>query len=277
MDKEIEDVTADISVYKACLQRLEQESYNILGEIDFQKEKQKIEEEEEELKAAIEEAEKKYAEVASEMKGLETEYIEFEQSKERYWQEFNSSQFQLTSQQEERDAVSAKIEVSQVHLDLLKRTNVLNDAFHISHDGEIGTINNFHLGCLPDVKVEWDEINAAWGQAALLLHTMAQFGRGQWFWRTQFDDAMKTFLTCLREFAEFAMSLDKENNVPPHKSLKLPYKIDGDKVRGHTVVRCGNTEENWTRALKYMLCDLKWVLHWFVNSTSFCAVVDIKE
>ncbi|GJN18067.1 hypothetical protein PR202_gb05186 [Eleusine coracana subsp. coracana] len=268
MDKEIEDVTADINVYKACLQRLEQESYNILSEIDFQKEKQKIEEEEE-LKAAVEEAEKKYAEVASEMKSLETEYIEFEQLKERYWQEFNSSQFQLTSQQEERDAVSAKIEVSQVHLDLLKRTNVLNDAFHISHDGEIGTINNFHLGCLPDVKVEWDEINAAWGQAALLLHTMAQFGRGQWFWRTQFDDAMKTFLTCLREFAEFAMSLDKENNVPPHKSLKLPYKIDGDKVRGHTVVRCGNTEENWTRALKYMLCDLKWVLHWFVNSTSF--------
>jgi len=25
------------------------------------------------------------------------------------------------------------------------------------------------------VQVEWDEINAAWGQAALLLHTMAQY------------------------------------------------------------------------------------------------------
>jgi beclin 1 len=77
--------------------------------------------------------------------------------------------------QEERDAVFARIEVSQVHLELLKRTNVLNDAFYISHDGVIGTINNFRLGRLSNVEVEWDEINAAWGQAALLLHTMAQY------------------------------------------------------------------------------------------------------
>ena len=55
--------------------------------------------------------------------------------------------------QEERDAVLAKIEVSQVHLELLKRTNVLNDAFYISHDGVIGTINNFRLGRLPNVQV----------------------------------------------------------------------------------------------------------------------------
>ena len=55
--------------------------------------------------------------------------------------------------QEERDAVFAKIEVSQVHLELLKRTNVLNDAFYISHDGVIGTINNFRLGRLSNVEV----------------------------------------------------------------------------------------------------------------------------
>lgn len=27
------------------------------------------------------------------------------------------------------------------------------------------------------LQVEWDEINAAWGQACLLLHTMAQYCR----------------------------------------------------------------------------------------------------
>lgn len=56
-------------------------------------------------------------------------------------------------QQEERDAVLAKIEVSQAHLELLKRTNVLNDAFLIWHDGEFGTINNFRLGRLPKIPV----------------------------------------------------------------------------------------------------------------------------
>lgn len=42
MDKEIEDVNADIKAYEACLQRLEQEPCNILSETDFQKEKQKV-------------------------------------------------------------------------------------------------------------------------------------------------------------------------------------------------------------------------------------------
>lgn len=56
--------------------------------------------------------------------------------------------------QEERDAILAKIEVSQAHLDLLKRTNVLNDAFPIGHDGEFGTINNFRLGRLPKIPVK---------------------------------------------------------------------------------------------------------------------------
>lgn len=47
----------------------------------------------------------------------------------------------------------AKIEVSHEHLELLKRTNVLNDAFPIWHDGEFGTINNFRLGRLPKIPV----------------------------------------------------------------------------------------------------------------------------
>ncbi|KAL6840431.1 hypothetical protein ACP4OV_030241 [Aristida adscensionis] len=297
MDKEIEDINADIKAYETCLQSLEQESYNTLSETDFQKEKQKIEEEEKKLIAAIEEAEKLYAEVSSEMKDLEIKSKQFEELEERYWQEFNSFQFQLTSHQEERDAVFAKIEVSHVHLELLKRTNVLNDAFYISHDGVIGTINNFRLGRLSNVEVEWDEINAAWGQAALLLHTMAQyrikihpmgsyprvtdlsnntyelFGPVNLFWSTRFDKAMTWFLTCLQDFAEFAISLDKENNVPPEKSLKLPYKIDGDKVGSHTIVLSFNKNENWTKALKYMLCNLKWVLYWFIGNTSFAPPV----
>ncbi|KAF0916870.1 hypothetical protein E2562_014609 [Oryza meyeriana var. granulata] len=153
MDKEIEDVNTDIKAYEACLQRLEQESYNILSDAGFQKENQKIEEEEKKVKAAIEEAEKQYSEISSEMKDLDIKSKEFEELEERYWHEFNSFQFQLTSHQEERDAVLAKIEVSQVHLELLKRTNVLNDAFYISHDGVIGTINNFRLGRLPNVQI----------------------------------------------------------------------------------------------------------------------------
>lgn len=41
------------------------------------------------------------------------------------------------------------------------------------HSGQFGTINNFRLGRLPSVPVEWNEINAAWGQTVLLLHALA--------------------------------------------------------------------------------------------------------
>ncbi|RWW84539.1 hypothetical protein BHE74_00006855, partial [Ensete ventricosum] len=126
-----------------------------------------------------------------------------------------------------------------------------------------------------DLQVEWDEINAAWGQACFLLHTMAQhfqpkflylstdlylyrikilpmgsyplilddnniayellynqkdlisfarFGPVNLFWSSSYDKAMTLFLTCLKEFAEFANLKDQENNTPPEKCFRLPYK-----------------------------------------------------
>lgn len=53
------------------------------------------------------------------------------------------------------------------------------------HSGQFGTINNFRLGRLPSVPVEWNEINAAWGQTVLLLHALAnkmglRFQRSLW-------------------------------------------------------------------------------------------------
>ncbi|KAF6171184.1 hypothetical protein GIB67_011245 [Kingdonia uniflora] len=300
LDKEVEDVNRDIKAYEACLQRLEGEARDVLSEADFLREKLKIEEEERRLEAAIAESEKECREVNSELKELELKSEQFNELEERYWHEFNNFQFQLTSHQEERDSILAKIEVSQEHLELLKRTNVLNDAFPIWHDGEFGTINNFRLGRLPKIPVEWDEINAAWGQACLLLHTMAQYFRPKFlyrikilpmgsyprimdtnnntyelfgpvnlFWSTRYDKAMTLFLTCLKDFAEFANSKDQENNVRPDKHFKLPYKIENDKVENYTITQSFNKHENWTKALKYTLCNLKWALFWFVGNTNF--------
>jgi len=70
-------------------------------------------------------------------------------------------------------SVRGKYRQVSSQLEGLKKTNVFNDAFHIWHDGHFGTINGFRLGRLPSVPVDWNEINAAWGQTLLLLHTMA--------------------------------------------------------------------------------------------------------
>lgn len=69
-----------------------------------------------------------------------------------------------------------RIELASTQLEALRRTNVYNDVFYIWYDGPFGTISSFRLGRTPNIPVEWDEINAAWGQAVLLLHTMAQVG-----------------------------------------------------------------------------------------------------
>jgi hypothetical protein len=61
-----------------------------------------------------------------------------------------------------------------MQLDKLKKTNVFNATFHIWHKGHFGTINNFCLGRLPSAPIDWSEINAAWGQTALLLSALAR-------------------------------------------------------------------------------------------------------
>jgi beclin 1 len=89
------------------------------------------------------------------------------------------------------------------------------------------------LGRTPEAPVEWDEVNAAWGQAVLLLHTMAAacgltfssyrllpmgsrprvadrrgahdlFGPVGRLWAQGYDRAAAGYLACLREFGDFA-------------------------------------------------------------------------
>lgn len=72
------------------------------------------------------------------------------------------------------DGMLLQMEHSAAHLKRLQQTNVYHDVFRIWHDGAFGTIGGFRLGRTADTPVEWDEINAAWGQTVLLLKTMAQ-------------------------------------------------------------------------------------------------------
>lgn len=148
-------------------------------------------------------------------------------------------------------------------LDLLRRTHVFNEAFHIWHDGPFGTISGFRLGRTAAQPVEWEEINAALGQACLLLSTMAQVARITFASHTllpmgstprvrdggrggtydlfgpvnplnllaaqRFDKAQVGFLACLAEFAAFAAARDAAAGVA--EPFRLPYALDADKAR----------------------------------------------
>ncbi|SMN22166.1 similar to Saccharomyces cerevisiae YPL120W VPS30 Subunit of phosphatidylinositol (PtdIns) 3-kinase complexes I and II [Maudiozyma saulgeensis] len=58
------------------------------------------------------------------------------------------------------------------NLDQLRKTNIYNETFKISHQGPFGTINDLRLGSYSGYSVSWNEINAALGQIVLLLATI---------------------------------------------------------------------------------------------------------
>lgn len=164
----------------------------------------------------------------------------------------------------------------------LQRYNVFNDVFHIWHDGLFGTINGLRLGRLPSKPVEWVEINAALGQAVLLLAIIAEranfdfirnkliprgsfsrvasahnkeyslYSDGGMFRRRGFNQAMILFLECVDDAGRRAMLEEP--------TMKFPYKIQRGKIND-LPISLGN-DEQWTKALKCMLTHLKWLLAW---------------
>lgn len=108
-----------------------------------------------------------------EMQALDDEMKDLDKQEEDFWEKSNEYQLNLQNFQNERDAINLKYDHDVRQYDRLQKTVVYNDAFCISHDGAFGTINGFRLGRIGPHQVEWNEINAAWGQTLLLLYTVA--------------------------------------------------------------------------------------------------------
>jgi beclin 1 len=89
------------------------------------------------------------------------------------------------------------------------------------------------------------------------------YGTGglKFLWNTKFDQAMVAFLDCLQQFKLFIERMETGFN--------LPYRIDKDKIGDtgsgtYSIKITLNSEEHWTKALKFMLTDLKWGLAFVV-------------
>ncbi|KAL9602152.1 MAG: hypothetical protein Q9219_002016 [cf. Caloplaca sp. 3 TL-2023] len=118
--------------------------------------------------------EQEKAELDAEITTLEADSLALDAEEQDFWRSRNAFALTLSEFQNERDALNAAYEHDTQQLERLQRTNVYNDCFCISHDGHFGTINGLRLGRLPPPQnVEWAEINAALGTAALLLATVA--------------------------------------------------------------------------------------------------------
>ncbi|XP_055384756.1 beclin-1-like protein [Condylostylus longicornis] len=292
MDRQLKIAESELEDYKIYLKKLESSEEN-LDLDELQKELTDLDEEEKRLLDELSKLRTNEESIKASIKFREEEKSQLDEQEATYWREYTKHRRDLMCTEDDKRSLECQIVHGQNQLDKLKKTNVFNVTFHIWHHGHFGTINNFRLGRLSSAPVDWSEINAAWGQTALLLCALARkvnltfkrykivpygnhsyvevlgegkelplYGTGgfKFFWDTKFDAAMVAFLDCLSQF--------KEEVEKGDTGFCLPYKMDKGKIEdsstgnSYSIKIQFNSEEQWTKALKFMLTNLKWGVAW---------------
>lgn len=243
------------------------------------------------LKARIESAKKRKQDAQERRIAIASEQYNARQIRDAVSNRINSLEHEKVCLKEQLDAMVDESTRTALKLQRMMQINAINDAFYVWYSGPYGTINNFRLGNLPIKPVEWNEINAALGQALLAVIIVAekadyQFkkytlsplgsfskvfkiddkktpltlyneesGVFQLFPRRSFNAALTGFLSCVNELGEFTKTKDP--------TLQLPYAINVQEGKIYDqVITLGSDEDMWTRALKYLLTDIKWIIAW---------------
>eukprot|EP00112_Aurelia_sp_Birch-Aquarium-sp1_P011283 Seg2372.3 transcript_id=Seg2372.3/GoldUCD/mRNA.D3Y31 product=Beclin-1 protein_id=Seg2372.3/GoldUCD/D3Y31 len=294
LDQQLHIAEKELHDYKHFLEESDKFKESEEEEEELDRELEKLRKEERDLLNQLESIESEREKIKTENEKLDAAEKKLKEEEERYWKDYCVHKKALTDFEDQQISVKNQLQYAQSQLDKLRKTNVFNNTFHIWHKGHFGTINGFRLGRLPSVPVEWTEINAAWGQTVLLLHSLSKkigltfkrfrlvpygnhsyiecleekmkelplYGSGgfRFFWDTKFDQAMVAFLDCLQQF--------KEEVERGDSGFYLPYRMEKGKIfdsrgTGSYSVRIQfNSEEHWTKALKFMLTNLKWGLAW---------------
>ncbi|MGH0126245.1 UNVERIFIED_CONTAM: hypothetical protein FKN15_000499 [Acipenser sinensis] len=165
----------------------------------------------------------------------------------KYQKEYSEFKRQQLELDDELKSVENQMRYAQIQLDKLKKTNVFNATFHIwYHLVPYG--NHSYLESLTDKSKE------------LPLYCS---GGLRFFWDNKFDHAMVAFLDCVQQF--------KEEVEKGDTGFCLPYRMDVEKGKiedtggsggSYSIKTQFNSEEQWTKALKFMLTNLKWGLAW---------------
>lgn len=93
----------------------------------------------------------------------------------------------------------------------------------------------------------------------LELYSSGDMPLGLTFMHRKFDNAMVAFLELVHQLGEFVY---KENEVRHFSKspLKLPYKIEGDRIEGTSIKLGLAQDDGWTRACKLTLTCCKFLL-----------------
>lgn len=311
INKHLSDATRERDAYVEFLKQRQAEEAELGDDLPailakMEKEIDDMKLEEQKAIQELQQAELEQKELEKELARLDEEAKQLDKEETEFWQDYNTSQREMAQIKQERDSVRLKYEHDVKELERLQKTNVYNDTFCIGHEGYFGTINGLRLGRMPQYPVDWSEINAAWGQTLLLLHTVAtklnftfkgyrlipmgSFSKiektdgdkgiyelygsgdlhlGRLFQNRRFDFAMTAFLSCLAQIGDFAEAQDSE--------LRLPFRINRDRIGDASIRLQFSQDGTWTRACKYVLTNAKWILAYSSNIAGATTPAVVQE
>ncbi|KAI1334393.1 APG6-domain-containing protein [Xylariaceae sp. FL0016] len=173
LQKRLETTARERDAYAGFLKQVQADIPSEEDIAESEKALAKAKREEEDSMKELLTLEKEKAALDHEILALEEESQKLDAEEEQFWRERNAFSAKLSEFHNERDSINSKFDYDSQLLTKLQRANVYNDTFSIHHDGNFATINGLRLGRLSTKTVEWPEINAAWGQALLLVVTVA--------------------------------------------------------------------------------------------------------
>ncbi|XP_065340108.1 beclin-1-like protein isoform X2 [Cloeon dipterum] len=169
----------------------------------------------------------------------------------------------LAMNEDEISSLQLRLLNATLWLKTVQDTNVFSACFKICDEGTVGVINNFSL----DHSLR--EINAAWGQAALLLTSLAKLIGLEFEKYRIVAYASRSHLVVLEDGQ--MLPLFNLNELMQQLEVRIksidatvlmPYEIKGgvleDKYgQSYSIRKEFNSEEGWQKALKYMLRNLQ--------------------
>ncbi|KAJ1434642.1 Atg6/Beclin [Ochromonadaceae sp. CCMP2298] len=293
LQRESEFVTSGEAAFKNCIEALN-EKEKLAKKVDKSKTEKEISDIDKEIatmRTRLDEAKQARRAVQDEHGALSQRVLTSGLLRDALAERANQMESVYMQTQEQISSVAELVSNTVESLDRFKQINTLNDAFYIWYTGPFATINTFKLGSLVNKPVEFTEINAALGQAALCVHIISSRcgvdfkaycltpmgscpriskaddkrtsyplfidqSSFSFFPKRNFNLALLGFMQCIQELGEYISAYDP--------TLAVPYKIDVNTscIGGKSFVY-GADEEEWTHALKFMLANIKWIIAWY--------------
>lgn len=174
LQSEYDDAIKERDLYTQFLSRIEKQKaiHSNESPVVTNDEAEKLNLERESLFKELVRLENEDEELDKQIADLEQQLQEKQRLEEEDLKRKNSYELEQLEFAKEIQSLKNQYEFSLNNLDKLRKINIYNETFKISHNGPFGIINGLRIGGFEDIKVPWQEINAALGQVILLLATI---------------------------------------------------------------------------------------------------------